>query len=71
MKVAAIKIHNILGIESLEIKPNSMTFIEGENGAGKTSVLEAIKAIIHGGHDATLLRNGADKGEIVLVLDNG
>ena len=71
MKVTAIKINNILGIEHLEIKPGALTVIQGENGAGKTSVLEAIKAVIKGGHDATLLRNGASSGEVVLVLEDG
>ena len=34
-------------------------------------MLEAIKAVLTSGHDATLLRHGADKGEVVLVLDDG
>lgn len=71
MKVKLIKITNICGIESLEVSPGAVTVIEGENGSGKTSVIEAVKSIFAGGHDATLLRNGAEKGEIVLVLDDG
>ena len=71
MKVAKINISNILGIEELELTPGQITEITGRNGAGKTSVLEAIKAALKGGHDATLLRKGADVGEVVLVLENG
>lgn len=71
MKVKLIRITNICGIESLEVNPGAVTVIEGENGSGKTSVLEAVKSVFAGGHDATLLRNGAEKGEIVLVLDDG
>lgn len=71
MQISHIKISNILGIEELEFSPNGFTKIAGRNGTGKTSVLEAIKAAIKGGHDATLLRNGADRGEVVLVLDDG
>ena len=71
MKVKAIKIKNILGVESLEIAPGKITVIEGKNETGKTSVLEAIKAALKGGHDATLLRNGAEVGEVVLVMDDG
>ena len=71
MKVAKIQIQNILGIENLEILPGKVTKIEGRNGSGKTSALEAIKAALKGGHDATLLRKGSDVGEIVLVLENG
>ena len=71
MKVVSVKIHNILGIEDFEIAPKSVTRFEGRNAVGKTSALEAIKAAIKGGHDATLLRNGADEGQIVVILDDG
>lgn len=72
MKISHIKISNILGIDDLEFSPaDGFTEIAGPNGAGKTSVLESIKAALQTGHDATLLRKGADKGEIVLVLDDG
>lgn len=71
MKVTHVKISNILGLDSLEISPGKLTEISGRNGEGKTSVVEAIKSALKGGHDATLLRNGAEEGEVVLVFDNG
>ena len=71
MKISKIRISNILGIDELEFSPGKYTELSGSNGSGKTSVLEAIKAALSGGHDATLLRKGADKGEVVLVLDDG
>ena len=71
MQISKITISNILGIESLELSPQGFTQISGPNGTGKTSVLEAIKAATGSGSDATLLRKGAEKGEIVLVLDDG
>lgn len=71
LKISHLKISNILGIDELEFSPDGFNEISGKNGTGKTSVLEAIKAATGTGHDATLLRNGADKGEIVLVLDDG
>lgn len=71
MKVTKIRISNVLGVESLELQPGTLTEISGGNGAGKTSILEAIKAVMDGGHDATLIRQGAESGEIVLVLDDG
>lgn len=72
MKIAHIRISNILGIDDLEFSPDAgFTEITGPNGAGKTSVLESIKAALQAGHDATLLRKGAKEGEIVLVLDDG
>jgi len=41
-------IANWKGIHSAEIKLDSVTLISGKNGAGKTSILEAIGAAIHG-----------------------
>jgi len=72
MKIARVRIKNILGIEELEFAPGKgFTEIVGPNGAGKTTVLEAIKSVFKGGHDATLLRDGAKQGEVVLELDDG
>ena len=72
MKINYIRIENILGLTSMELAPGgTLTEISGDNGLGKTSILEAIKAATQGGHDATLLRHGAEKGQIVLVLDDG
>lgn len=71
MKVVSVKIHNILGIEEFEMSPKEINKFEGKNGVGKTSALEAIKAALKGGHDASLLRNGAEEGEIILLLDDG
>ncbi len=71
MQINYVRINSILGIDELEFEAGQFNEISGSNGQGKTSVLEAIKAAVTGGHDATLLRKGAEKGEIVLVLDNG
>jgi len=71
LSISHLKISNILGIDELEFSPEGFNEIRGKNGAGKTSVLEAIKAATGQGHDATLLRTGATEGEVVLVLDDG
>lgn len=71
MKVVSVKIHNILGIEDFEITPKEINRFEGKNATGKTSTLEAIKSALKGGHDATLLRNGAEEGQVVILLDDG
>lgn len=70
-KVSLVKINNILGITELELKAGKFTTITGANGTGKSSVMKAIQSVFKGGHDATLLRNGAEVGEVVLVLDDG
>ncbi len=71
LKIAKVKLSNILGITELEFTPEGFNEISGPNGTGKTSVLEGIKAAIQSGHDATLLRKGETKGEAILVLDDG
>lgn len=71
MKINKIMITNILGIKHLNVSPGKINIIDGANASGKTSFLEAIKIAVGGGHDATLLRNGEEKGEIVLQFDNG
>lgn len=71
MNIAYLGVKNILGIEAYEYAPGKINLIEGANGQGKTSLLRAIQGVVAGGHDGTLLRNGQDKGEIVLIFDNG
>lgn len=69
MKVQKIRISNILGLETLEFAPGRVTVISGRNGAGKSSVLEALKYALTGGTDATIKRKGTEKGEVVIELD--
>lgn len=71
MRLNKVSISNIMGLKELIFEPGSIVEISGQNGSGKTSVIESIKAALQGGNDATLLRNGAEKGEIVLELDSG
>jgi len=71
MKISYIGFKNIMGIKELEFTPGKVTVVEGKNGRGKTSVLRGIQAGIGGGHDATLLTGGQEKGEVVIVFDDG
>jgi DNA repair exonuclease SbcCD ATPase subunit len=71
MNIKQIKISNILGLKELEFNAGKFVEISGKNGIGKTSVIEAIKSGLKGGSTAQLLHNGAEKGEIVIVLDDG
>lgn len=71
MKIARVRINNILGIEELDFQPGATCVVSGPNGIGKSSILEALKGALGGGHDGSLLRNGASEGEVVLVFDEG
>lgn len=68
--LAAVEITNIKVIEHLRIETGVLTVISGENGSGKSSILDAISTIFEGGHDPALIRHEADKGEVVLELND-
>lgn len=71
MQITQVTIRDVLGITELAFDAGRFNAATGPNGKGKTSVLEAVKSALGGGHDATLLRKGAKEGEVVLVLDDG
>lgn len=70
-QLVEVKIENVKGVESLEIRPGAVTVVSGENGCGKSSVLEGIAAVFEGGHDPALIRHGAKRARIALALDDG
>lgn len=69
MRAVLLKTHNILGFEEYELRFGSVTKITGENDTGKTSVLQSLLGVLRKGHDGTLLRAGAERGEAVLVIE--
>lgn len=71
MLAKRLEIEQILGVEKLVIEPGAVTIIEGRNASGKTSILEAARALLRGGHDPSLLRHGAEEGRIRLTLSDG
>lgn len=71
MKVTKIEVENLMGLERLVVEPGAFTIIEGANAVGKTSFLEAVRAIATEGHDPSLLRKGAERGFVRLTLDDG
>lgn len=70
-KITRLRIKNFRGIEAREIDvPPTGVLVKGHNGAGKTSVLKAIRAALAStdvGVDA--IRHGADEAEILVDLD--
>lgn len=71
MKLSRIQISNFMGIEEIDISAGDVTVIEGGNGQGKTSILRAIQNVMEGGRDATLIRNGAQEAQVILLFDDG
>lgn len=74
-------IRNVLGVESAVFEIAAITLIGGHNGAGKSSVLEALAAVARGNHHARgvttkkdaarLVRDGAPSGFAQIETENG
>lgn len=71
MELRKIEIQNLLGIEQRTIEPGSVTVFEGRNGVGKTSTLDALRWLLVGGSDPSLLRKGAAKGSVRATAADG
>lgn len=73
MKLTKLRVKNFEGLEQLEFAPSSgVTLVQGQNGSGKTSVLEAIRAAITNRADrARLVYDKAESGMILFELDSG
>lgn len=71
MKCSKIKIKNLFGIKEYEMRGESIE-LSGKNGAGKTSVIDAIRYGLtnKSGRDY-IVRNGENEGEILIETDNG
>jgi len=71
--ITHLKITDFEGLEALEINPSpTINMIEGRNGAGKTSVLDAIRAACTNRSGRSLLvHEGADEGLILFELSDG
>ena len=49
MKINTLQIENFRNLESVSLKPNPvLNFVVGNNGAGKTSILESIVVLSRG-----------------------
>ena len=71
MIISQVEIHNILGIEHRKFHAGKITQVTGENGTGKTSIIEAIRGALGGGSLAKLIRNGEDSAKTVIVFSDG
>ncbi len=71
MKLKDIRYKDIYGISELTIPVNSVVWIEGQNGAGKSSIIRPIVDLVEGGHDPDIIRAGCDSGEMVMTFQNG
>ena len=71
MKIISMKVDNFKRIKAAEITPDgNIVTITGKNGAGKSSILDAMTAVFCGGRalPGVPIRDGADKGGIKIDL---
>lgn len=71
MKISKIKIKNLYGIKEYAAGSSSVE-IEGKNGVGKTSVIDAIRyALTNKSNREYIVRSGETEGEILIETDSG
>ena len=65
----ALSVRNIVLIDQLDlVLEEGLTALTGETGAGKSILLDALTLALGGRGDASLVRSGADSGQVVAVL---
>lgn len=64
LRVVSVTVKDVLGATELTIVPGQITAIEGSNGTGKSTALQAIQAGLGGGNLVRLARIGAEGEEI-------
>ena len=71
MKIVKLKIKNLFGISEYEAGGSDVE-LSGQNGVGKTSVLDAIKYALTNKSDRKyIVRNGETEGEVLIETDTG
>lgn len=71
MKTSKIKIKSLYGISEQVLSGNSVE-ITGRKGAGKTSILDAIRyALTNSSNRDWIIKNGESEGEIIVETDSG
>ena len=69
--ISSITVRDFRGISRFSAKLGMISIVIGENGIGKTSLIESIAGIFEGGSDPDDVRNGAEEAEIILELSDG
>src|ERR1700761_7961966 len=68
--LARLSIRDIVLIERLDIEfARGLAVLTGETGAGKSILLDAFALALGGRGDATLVRHGAEQGQVIAVFD--
>jgi len=60
MPLTAFEIWNVKEVPHLRVETGVITTLTGENGVGKSTILDALIDVFRGGSDPGLIRNGAE-----------
>lgn len=67
--LSALSVRNIVLIDQLDLGlGEGLTALTGETGAGKSILLDSLGLALGGRGDASLVRNGAESGQVVAIL---
>jgi DNA repair protein RecN (Recombination protein N) len=67
-----LSIRDIVLIERLDLEFDAgLSVLTGETGAGKSILLDSLSLALGGRGDGSLVRHGADKGQVTAVFDVG
>lgn len=70
--ITRIQLENFGGVKTLDVRPGLLTVLKGENGAGKTTVLEAVRAALANHKERVVIVNDeASMGRLLFELSNG
>lgn len=70
MKATSIHIKNFMGIKEAHIEPGNINYVQGKNGTGKTSIIEAMKFLFKAKSNPFVIHEGSDRAEVVMEIDN-
>lgn len=69
--IKSIQLENFCGFDHYKAECGAVTVIEGQNGEGKTSLLDAVRTVFEGGSDPAMIRRGKEEAIVTLTLSNG
>ena len=69
--ITGIEIADLGCIREFSAKLGAVNLVIGENGQGKTTILDSVRSMFEGGSDPDMIRNGAESGTITITLSNG
>lgn len=71
IRIEEISLRDTYGVEEMTFAPGTVTIVKGENGSGKSSILNGVTYAFATNNDPAVIRNGAKASVIRMKLSNG